>query len=79
MDCVLNILEEKQPTPDEIIEEEKLRYIASQITIRDFFGIPQSTYLAFSKDEKLRMFNECYIITCYMLYYFKTSFKIFCW
>lgn len=70
MDCVLNILEEKQPTPDEIIEEEKLRYIASQITIRDFFGIPQSTYLAFSKDEKLRMFNECYK---------KTSFKIFCW
>ena len=41
MDCVLNILEEKQPTPDKIKEEEKLRYIASQITIWDFF-IPKS-------------------------------------
>ena len=40
--------------------KEKLRYIASEITVLDFFGIPQSTYLAYSNDEKLRMVNEYY-------------------
>lgn len=40
--------------------KEKLRYIASEITVWDFFGIPQSTYLAYSNDEKLRMVNEYY-------------------
>ena len=40
--------------------KEKLRYIASEITVWDFLGIPQSTYLAYSNDEKLRMVNEYY-------------------
>ena len=58
MDRFLNILEEKQP--EEIIDETKLRYIASQISIWDFFLIPQVDYLAFSKDKKIRMFSEDY-------------------
>ena len=60
MDRFFNILEEKQPMPEEIVDEEKLRFIASKISIWDFFGIPQTNYLALSKDEKLRMFNDYY-------------------
>ena len=50
MDCFLNILEENQPTPEEIIDEAKLKYIASQISLWDFFGIPQANYLSLSKE-----------------------------
>ena len=60
MDRFLNILEEKQPMPEEIVDKEKLRFIASKISIRDFFGIPQTNYLTLSKDEKSRMFNDYY-------------------
>ena len=48
----MNILEKKTTKT-----RGNYRYIASQITIWNFFGIPQSTYLAFSKDEKSRMLN----------------------
>ena len=58
MDPFLNILEEKQP--EEIIDETKLRYITSQISIWDFFRIPQADYLEFSKAKKSRMFSEYY-------------------
>ena len=40
MELYLDILEKKQLKPEEIIDEKKLRYIASQITIWDFYGIP---------------------------------------
>ena len=56
----LNILEEPQPKVEEKIDEEKLRFIASKITIWDFFGIQQSTYLGYSKQEKSRMFSDYY-------------------
>ena len=39
MELYLDILERKQPKPEEIIDKEKLRYIAPQITIWDFYGI----------------------------------------
>lgn len=60
MDCYLNILKEKQPKPEEIIDEEKLRFIVSTILIWDLFRIPQSNSLAFLKDENSRMFSEYY-------------------
>ena len=62
MDRYLNILEEKQPKPEGNIDDEKLRNIVSQISIQGFFGMPQAKYLylAFSKDETSRMFNEYY-------------------
>ena len=56
----MNILEEKQPKFEEIINEQKLKYIASQNSICDFLEISHSDYLAFSKDEKSRMFKEYY-------------------
>ena len=42
MDRFLSILEEKQPVPEEIIDEEKLRFIVSKISIWNFFGIRQT-------------------------------------
>ena len=60
MDRFLSILEEKQPVPKETVDEEKLRFIASKISIWDFFGIPQNNYLVLSKDEKSRMFKDYY-------------------
>ena len=54
MDRFLSILKEKQPAPEEIVDEEKLRFIASKISIWDFFGIPQTIW------HFLRMKNrEC--------------------
>ena len=59
MEHYLNILE--QPVPKEsIIDEQKLRYIVSQIFIWDYLGIPQANYLALDKNEKSRMFNGFY-------------------
>ena len=51
-DRYLNILEEPQPKPEEEIDEEKFRFIASKTSIWDFYGIPQSKYLTYSMKEK---------------------------
>ena len=59
MDRLLDILEEKISKPEEIFDEEKLRYIASQIYIWDFFGVSQSNYIVLYT-EKSRMLNEYY-------------------
>ena len=60
MDHFLNILKEPQPKPEETIDEQKLRHIASKISILDFYGILQATYLAYLKEKKTRMFKEYY-------------------
>ena len=54
------MLEENHPEPEEVINEENLRYIMSQISIWDFFGVPKAKYFGFSRDEKSRMFKEYY-------------------
>ena len=51
-DCYLNLLEEPQPKPEEEIDEEKIRFFASRTSIWDFYGIPLSKYLAYSRKEK---------------------------
>ena len=56
MDRFLNILE--APRPEETFDEEKTRFINSKILIWDFFCIPQATYLAYSNEEKSRMFID---------------------
>ena len=38
--------------PEEEIDEEKFRFIASKTSIWDFYGIPLSKYLAYSRKEK---------------------------
>ena len=60
MEQYLNILEEKQPAPEEpITDEQKLRNIASKISIWDYY-VPQANYLALDKNEKSRMFSDYY-------------------
>ena len=64
----LKILE--QPVPEEpIIDEQKLRFIVSHISIWDYFGIPQANYLALF-GIKSRMFNDYYKNFCGNFYYF---------
>ena len=58
MDRFVNILEVPRPNQEENFNEEKIRFINSKISVWDFFGIPQATYLAYSKEEKSRMFRE---------------------
>ena len=57
---MISILEQKQQAPEEAIDEQKLRYIASPVASWDYFGIHQANYLALDKNEKSRMFTEYY-------------------
>lgn len=54
----LSIFEEKQ---DIEIDENKLRYMASKIAIRDFFGIPSSQYFSLSTEAKSKMLRDYYL------------------
>ena len=45
---------------EEVIDEQKLRQLASKVAISDHFGIPQAHYLALDKNEKSKMLNEYY-------------------
>ena len=60
MERFLSIFKQKQELPVKTIDEQKLCYIASQVSISNYFGIPQANYLALDKNEKSRMFSEYY-------------------
>ena len=60
MDRFLNIPEEPQQKPEKNIDDKKLRHLASKTSIWDFYGILQADYLAFPKEEQMRMFKEYY-------------------
>ena len=77
MDRLLDILEEKIWKPAEIFDEERLRYIASQIYIWDFFGVSQSNYIVLYSAEKSRMFNE-YYKKLVLKYFGRKSLTFFC-
>ena len=68
MNNFLSILEQNQQPPEKIIDEQKLCYIASQITIWDYFNIPKADYLTLDKNEKSRMLGEYY--NTFVLKYF---------
>ena len=59
MDKILSILEENQQQ-DQCIDAEKLKYIASQISIWDYFSIPRLQYLELNHAEKSRILNDYY-------------------
>ena len=46
--------------PSEPIEEEKLSFFTSKISIQDFFNVSECTYRAYLVDEKTRMFTKYY-------------------
>ena len=56
METLLGIFEKKQQ--EEVIDEQKLRYLASKVAIWDHFGIPQAHYLALDANEKSKMLSE---------------------
>ena len=60
MEGLRSILEQKEQPLQECIDEQKLRFIASKVSIWDFFGIPQAHYLTLDKPEKSRMLGEYY-------------------
>ena len=39
---------------------EKIKFFSSKISIWNFFGVPQSSYLALSTEEKSAMFRQYY-------------------
>ena len=60
MERYLNILEAPRQQQEETFDEEKIRFVNSKISIWDFFGVPQATYLSYTNEEKSRMFKACY-------------------
>ena len=60
MDKLFSILQENQQHVDQCINAEKLKYIASKISIWDYFSVPRLQYLALDNAEKSRMLNEYY-------------------
>ena len=54
MEHFLSILEQKQQPPEETIDNQKLCYIASQVSIWDYYGVPQANYLALEKNKKIK-------------------------
>ena len=60
MECYLNILEPPQQQQEQTFDEAKIRFINLKISIWDFFGVLQATYLGYTNEEKSRMFKEYY-------------------
>lgn len=56
-------MESPRPQQDNF-DDEKVRYISSEISIWDFFGIHEATYRAFLAPEKSKMFTEYYAKLC---------------
>ena len=62
MDKFLSILEAPRPQQQQQdFDAEKVRFMNSKISIWDFYGIPQVTYLSYSVEEKSKMFKEFYL------------------
>ena len=60
MEWYLNILEARPQQQEETFDEEKGRFINSKMSIWDYFGVPQATYLGYMNEDKSRMFKEYY-------------------
>ena len=60
MERYLNILEVSRQQQEETFDEEKIRFVNSKISIWNFFGVSQATYLGYTNEEKSRMFKEYY-------------------
>ena len=78
MEKFLNISEVPRPQQQQDnFDEEKTRYINSKISMRDFFGIPQATYLNYPVEEESKMFREYYSKLCEKYYGGDRSKKLF--
>ena len=61
MDKFLSILEAPRPQQQDDFDAENVCFINSKISIWDFYGISQATYLSYSVEEKSKMFKEYYL------------------
>ena len=61
MDKFLSMLEAPRSQQEDNFDAEKVRFMNSKISIWDFYGIPQATYLGYSVEEKSKMFKEYYL------------------
>ena len=50
----------KKKTGEKVIDDQKLRYVASKVATWDHFGISQAHYLTLDKNEKSKMLVEYY-------------------
>ena len=66
MDRYLSITESSRPEP--VIEEEKLKFLISKISIWDYFNVSESTYKAYPVDEESRLLTK-YHSELYKKYY----------
>ena len=58
MERYLNILEAPQAQQEETFDEEKIRFINSKISIWDYFGVPQTTYLGYRNEDVQRILQQ---------------------
>ena len=56
---LLSIFEEKN-AGEKVIDDQKLRYLASRVAIWYHFGISQAHYLTIDKNEKSKMLGKYY-------------------
>ena len=80
MEMFLNILEAPRPQQEDNCDEEKTRFISSKISIWNFLGIPQATYLNYTVEEESKMFRDCYSKLCEKVQHVKIIFlsRLFC-
>ena len=60
MERYLNILEAPREEQEKKFDGEKIEFINSKISIWDYFGIPQATYMSYTNKEKSKMFKKYY-------------------
>ena len=58
MEKLLNMLE--KPQLEAVIDEDKVRYFISKVSIWDYFGIPEISYKSSSAEGKTNMLNRYY-------------------
>ena len=56
-----SMLEAPQRQQQDDFDAEKVRFMNSKISIWDFYGIPQATYVSYLVEEKSKMFKEYYL------------------
>ena len=74
MDRYPSLLE--KPQQEVIMEEKKLKYFISKVSVRDYFSISEQAYKSSSVDEKTSMLNR-YYRELYQKYYGSGNFYLF--
>ena len=60
MERYLNMLGAPWSNQEENFDEEKIKFVSAKVSVWDYYGNPQSTYLAYTNEEKSKMLREYY-------------------